>query len=358
MLQEGNRVKASAKLLLVLAVSLSFAALGGEARAQVTQLSSCGLTLNSGSYQLSKNVKNTVNTFCFKLAQPAVTLDLNGFQITGTGADSGIVAGVPNVAGFRIKNGSITNTINAINLPGQADVKVDNVDVHDNSGLGLSAGDGAVVTNNRFNNNALGGVILGKNAKVSGNVAKGNTRAGIQTDTGSTLSGNTVSGTINTSIFGQGPLTGDGILAGDGSNISGNTSNGNHLGIECSSGCGLYQNVTNGNASVGILAGVHSTVSGNTTNGNDTGIDAFNAIVTGNGASANQCYGIVVQIFNQEGALVANNQATGNNLVGNCAGFSIGCTAFLLQNFASGNNGSDIITSPSGCTRLNNVPAP
>ncbi len=138
-----------------------------------------------GSYQLKGNLVVTAADTAIAISVGNVTLDLNGFSITGPGPTVGLygVANSNAVTAVSVRNGTISGFSYGINLGGPTSPKG-----------GVT---GAIVQNMTVYDNGVG-ISTGPSSLVSGNVATGNTSEGIQTNRYSTITGNTV--TSNGSI--------------------------------------------------------------------------------------------------------------------------------------------------------------
>lgn len=136
-----------------------------------------------GSYVLTKNLSGAPATDGITVGASNVTLDLNGFTLTGAGSGSGVVATAGIKTGLVVRNGSITGWSYGIYVPG-AVVRSEFSDlrVSGNASTGLAIGNGSVVRNvlANANNNGMsisetgvaGGTIV-EDSNVSGNVYTG-----------------------------------------------------------------------------------------------------------------------------------------------------------------------------------------
>jgi hypothetical protein len=133
-----------------------------------------------GSYRLSGNlVVKVANTTAIDIETSNVTLDLNGFSITGPGSSLGLygVADLNADTAIALRNGTITGFSYGIQLTG--------------SGGPKDAVTGAIIENLTVLNNGVG-ISTGFSSLVRGNVVTGNTSGGIFTRALSTIAGNTV----------------------------------------------------------------------------------------------------------------------------------------------------------------------
>jgi hypothetical protein len=97
-------------------LALCFSVHGAMASAQ-TAISSCGPITASGSYQLVNNLVTPGHCLVVAVATSNVTIDLNGFTISGDGTGSGI-RGQDVIEGFTIRNGTIKNFTTGLNMYG------------------------------------------------------------------------------------------------------------------------------------------------------------------------------------------------------------------------------------------------
>jgi hypothetical protein len=168
------------------------------------------ISVGSGSYYLTSNVTISISDHGIAVTGSNVTIDLNGFTLTGpgSGSTSGIYlnGGVSNVT---ITNGTIRNWgSHGINALGNPNLHAEKLRVISNSGNGIAADVNAEIVNCVAESNvgvgiqgtdncrvkdcqvssttgAPGdGLVLGQAAVVTGCVANGNIRNGISAITG------------------------------------------------------------------------------------------------------------------------------------------------------------------------------
>jgi parallel beta-helix repeat protein len=220
---------------------------------------------NSGSYRLTGNLTAPLGTDGIDVTAPIVTIDLNGFSISGNGS-VGINAAVGDVT---VENGTITGFATGVNLGKFGIVR----NVHaDANGSGISVGDNSVVEDCTANNSTA------------------TTGAAISCTGVCVISRNTASGNAKL----------DGIeCVGNGCLISGNTANANTTGIHClGSGC---------------------LISGNTMFNNATGISASDTIT---GYTGNVLKNTTDIPMNNGTSIQATS---GNGLYNLCSGSSTPC---------------------------------
>lgn len=250
----------------------------------------------TGSYYLDQNLSGELGKVGIRVLADNVTLDLNGFTLTGLlGASDGIV-----LVGARpvVRNGQIRNWPRS----GIA-----------YSGLG---GQGGVYRDLVVSGNGVSGVFTGMDLRddsyVTGCVAAGNTGFGIRVATGSYVLNNRFSGN-----------TAGGILAFDSSRIENNevtfnSGNSIELGNSGGGGCFVMNNT--------VRMGPQAAARGMTFSGNDHVI-TDNTIV---GANAGSSQGMV-------GSAGATGLVLRGNIVKN--------TADNYALLAGGNNQYDLLLS-------------
>lgn len=179
-----------------------------------------------GSYRLSGNLLVTGIKNGVDIATSRVTLDLNGFSISGPSLGSG-VAGAS--SGINVLNGSISDMGYGVQLPGAGD-SVTNVTVMNstngivlnlarvtncrvlNSGIGIELTGGGLASGNTLSGNYYG-ILLYKDGSASGNYISGS-NVGITFSAHGFYSGNVLSG--NTTDVSGGVSHSDNICSGGG----------------------------------------------------------------------------------------------------------------------------------------------
>jgi hypothetical protein len=233
-----------------------------------------------GSYRLEGNLTVTKpNTTVIEITSDNVTLDLNGFSISGPtvctpGADNsascsplgnGIGVNAPTEENIAVTNGVVKGMgLHGINLGGH-NSRAENIQAYSNGGNGISAAAG---NNNTSAKNGLVGITI---ANGSNNTSAWNGGDGIDS-----------SGTSNNSVSNNNG--GIGIDAVTANNNASFNNGGN--GIVASTAAG---NTAAGNTGDGLNAGTANNNVSNNNGGN--GIVANTAI--GNTAAGNAGYGLV-----------------------------------------------------------------
>lgn len=209
-----------------------------------------------GSYRLTSNLMAPPGSSAIIVVAPEVEIDLNGFAIMGAGGAGtpGIVGGPP---GLTVRDGSISS----FGGPGVVlgpESKALHLRVFANGGGGIAGGAICLIEDNRIVGNFGGDGLYADKCKVENNVIESNSGSGLSG------SGNVV---LYNRIASNG---GAGIVAplGD-SMISENTILFNGLeGIFCGPSCTINSNVVKGNntsaaALGGVVAGPGSNLTGN-----------------------------------------------------------------------------------------------
>lgn len=235
------------RILPATATVLVTAVLGTAAPASAqTALSACG-ALTKGSYKLTRNLTTTGS--CLTVVNNFVTIDLNGFTITGDGGrdDYGIRTGaVTDRTGIEIRNGTITNFGEAISLGSATVVVVERVRALRNTGfVSIRLGSYCVARDNVAAENFYIGMILGAGCVASGNNASDNGNDGFLLNNG------TASG--NVARYNQG----DGIIGNPGSTLVNNSASrnsGRGISVYCPSNA-LGNTATNNGAANIVFSG-------------------------------------------------------------------------------------------------------
>jgi len=151
-----------------------------------------------GSYQLKGNLVVTAADSAITIGAGNVTLDLNGFSITGPGAGVGLsgVANLGALTAVSVRNGTISGFSYGINFGGSGSAKsmvtgaiVQNVTVYGN-GVGISTGPSSLVSGNVATGNTADGILTNRYSNIAGNTVNSNGTVGIGTECPSNLVGN------------------------------------------------------------------------------------------------------------------------------------------------------------------------
>jgi parallel beta-helix repeat protein len=210
-----------------------------------------------GSYIINQNLK--ANWHGIKVQANNVTIDLNGYSISGNNTSGGYGVYMNGCSNVEIRNGTVRNFGgNGIYEEGDSgnSHRVINVRVMNNKGSGIYLnGNNHMVKDCTVSNNGYAGIYALSGSMISGSTAYGNGNQGIVAGPGSMISGNTA--------YGNGE---NGIYASSGSTVSGNTAYGNGFsGIEVYPGSTVKNNTSYSNQHYGISLGGYNLVDGNTT---------------------------------------------------------------------------------------------
>jgi parallel beta-helix repeat protein len=266
-------MKLSATLFLAAVTTLAFAASAGAVdgtieinQAKVMAAGGFPYKIGTmGSYRLTGNLTVSSTTAdAIDVNSNHVTIDLNGFSISGPGSSSANGIDGPSAGALTVENGTITGFAGNFGVVTGNNSIVRNMQVNAN-GYGIQTGNQSVISGNTVNNAALGGGIIcnGSGCVISGNTADGNSVSGIYcSGTGCQISGNTTDSNGNSGMQCIGCV------------VSGNTVNSNGFGISCpGSGCLITGNTIDNNGSNAIFANDSTTgYGGNVLNDNAMGI--------------------------------------------------------------------------------------
>lgn len=142
-----------------------------------------------GSYRLSGNLDVPAGAAGIVLFASGVTIDLNGFQIRGSGTGTGIAA-LQSRQAIVVRNGSVTNFERGIDLKGVGSA-VHDVTVFGNTSTGIELGGAATASGNRVFSNQIG-IRADSASIVTGNVLTFNSFLGVRAATGTVIRGNTI----------------------------------------------------------------------------------------------------------------------------------------------------------------------
>ena len=138
-----------------------------------------------GSYQLSSNlVVSDPAVDAILITVNGVTLNLNGFTITGPGTGTGIgihgapVGGYPSTSDTVVSNGKVTN-FGSHGIQFDSDNRIEGVQSFGNGGEGIHVSNGNILLKNNVFNNASNGIHIGNASILIGNVVAVNGRKGI-----------------------------------------------------------------------------------------------------------------------------------------------------------------------------------
>ncbi len=313
-----------------------------------TVISSLPYTIaQPGSYYLSGNLTGVQVQSGIIVNADNVTIDLNGFTITGVASsNSGINVG----PGTRvcIRNGCITGWGSSGITSNRPSTEIDQVNVRGNA-FGISVGDTARITRCQVDSNLHTGISAGNDSSVLDCSAKGNGSGqgedGIFSGSHSIISRCVVTGnaghgigtTLDSRITDCSAATNYiGIRTNFGGLVTGCICSGNTTdGIEAGDGAEVRSCVCSLNGDDGIQIGSDCTIVGNTCYGNGTSGAGVYVLGASNRIEDNHLntnhWGILVPSGNVENFIVKNDARS------NTINYSVG----------TGNQLAPIITNPS-----------
>jgi parallel beta-helix repeat protein len=156
----------------------------------------------SGSYLLTSNLTISDNQDGIVIAANGVTIDLNGFRITGTGLGTGIHDNNVSRKGITIRNGTISNFNLAVRIFASTENVVQGMRTFDNYDGGMGVGSNSLVSGNIVSDSGYVGIVVGDYSLVTGNIASGFATEGITVHCPSSVIGNTARTTINLTFEG------------------------------------------------------------------------------------------------------------------------------------------------------------
>jgi hypothetical protein len=324
----------------------ALALIWGSAAAQPKPITSCGAISLTGSYILNANVNSTSTTAsCINVTASGVTIDLNGFVISGKGGTS--IAIISSASALSVRNGTISGFGYAI-FDTASGARISDLTVMNSTkNYGIFLGGSARVSDSLFLNNAESGLGVGANALVThcvfgGNGVDGFGAGGIGAVVEENSAGSNKSGGFITS--GKATLVGNAATnnpvqdfydSAGGATYDSNTASGSINGFQCNSPV------------TGKIQG-NSVFLGNTAHANthDGFVDAGGTTFRANTADSNGIDGFASQ---------GETTFSGNTSDANKVGFSVYCPVNLVGNTAENNSTAAFSSPVSGCDLHNNL---
>lgn len=193
---------------LVFAIMLlgSLTVSAGVVAAAPKAINSCQTIVESGSYQLTRNLRASGD--CIIVAADNVTIDLDGFTIEGDGTGQGIGDADISRQNITVRNGTITNFRIGVSLAkpgGDHSVRsvVEKIRAVQNTFFGIRSGRNSVVRDCIASDNGTSGMFV-SGGLIVGNIANNNSSTGILALCPSNLIGNIASGNGAFNIFTSG----------------------------------------------------------------------------------------------------------------------------------------------------------
>ena len=221
-------MKSNVRQSFVALVSLGCAALAPAAFAAPQLINNCRTITQPGSYVLRDNLVAAGN--CLVVQADFVTIDLDGFVISGNGTGEGITDLNSSHRGITVRNGTITNFSRGIGLSASSGVSVERVRVFSNlndgigvgqrglvtgsiaseNGTGIRAAVGSTILGNTVGRNTSNGIVGTGSVSVINNMSRNNASVGISVDCPSLVLGNTATANpIDLQLLGGGACTAD-----------------------------------------------------------------------------------------------------------------------------------------------------
>jgi Right handed beta helix region len=139
-----------------------------------------------GTYRLTSNLVVADPTQdAILITVNKVTLDLNGFTITGPGTGTGIgihgapINGFPSTSDAVVSNGYVTK-MGSHGIQFDSGIRIEGVHSFRNGGEGIHVSNGNIILNNTVNDNSSNGIHIGNASTVIGNVVAVNGGDGIK----------------------------------------------------------------------------------------------------------------------------------------------------------------------------------
>jgi hypothetical protein len=240
-----------------------------------TVINHCQTLSAPGSYVLGKNLTaagGRGGLDCLLLGDDFITIDLNGFTITGFAGQGTGIKLASNFGGagrgFEIRGGTIVFFARGVDLrvlggsPGQN--RIERMRIQDNSDFGAALSGSAIVKDSIFSRNGVcifdgcptrtttgDGLFVGPDSVVTGNASSGNAGHGIFVS-GGTVIGNTADGNGDS-----------GLTVNGGSTVQNNTAAGNAVGLAIGCPSVIVGNTAVGNATNLVQQGTGCTLANN-----------------------------------------------------------------------------------------------
>ena len=345
-----------------------------------------------GSYYLTNNINIGQDRIAIRITANDVTLDLNGFAITGPGSSgnssgiafstfrtgvvirNGTVRNFPNHGiSARIDAGRIENIVTSgnggwgiENTGGTFSTTIIGCVAIANSGGGIHGGSTAVITESIARNNGGNGIQTGNSSRVTGCTSRSNAQNGFLVGDNSSISeciaaGNTENGfsiarnaTVNASTSSNNQASGFSATANASflnSTAAGNGSAGFELGI----GSSATNCTARENGFRGFTATRSCTITGCTAIQNtDAGIRAGSGcVITDSASDGNTSHGILIE---STGNTVRNNTARNNGVDQDGGGVRVVAERNRLEDNHVANNTVGIwVTSPRNTVIANSA---
>jgi hypothetical protein len=256
-----------------------------------------------GSYRLTSNlIVPDADTTAIRVLAPNVTLDLNGFVVSGptvcsgspvtgctpTGTGRGIDG--ESVSGLHVHDGIVRGMGDAGIVLG-FEARVEEVRVVSNGTIGVLVGGSSRILGASVIRNGGAGLDVGADSRVQDSVVVGNHAAGIGLDARTTIIGNAVYANGQPGTMGHSGI----VASGSDNTILHNTSvQSGFAGIAASQDNLVTENAVGQNRDFGLRLGVGNTVEGNSVFDNQAGgiLGGGGSTLLGNAVFSNQGPGV------------------------------------------------------------------
>ena len=186
----AGMVRRIASVMLVLGLATV-----ARAAAAPTELSSCQTIFSPGAYVVTQNLSNPSGD-CLLLEADQVTIDLNGFVVSGAGSGIASAGGGTRFL-TAIRNGTVIGGAHGIGLASGRATMVERVRARGGNGWAVLLAEEAVVKD-CIAVDGDGGIQVGASSLVVGNIASDNGGPGIMAGGTSILRENTASRNVGT----------------------------------------------------------------------------------------------------------------------------------------------------------------
>ena len=232
----AGQIRRIGSVLLVLGVATV-----PRAAAAPAELSSCQTIHSPGAYVVTQNLSDSAGD-CLLLEADQVTIDLNGFAVSGAGSGIASAGGGTRLL-TAIRNGTVVGGTHGIGLGSGRSTMVERVRARGGNGWAIQLAEEAAVRD-CIAVDGGNGIHVGASSLVVGNIASDNGGTGIMAGGTSVVRENTASRN-----------GGDGLVAGGGSTLTGNTASLNDgAGIKATCPSAVVANTATGNGQGNIVA--------------------------------------------------------------------------------------------------------
>lgn len=289
-----------------------------------------------GSYYLTGDITGEAGKHGVEITASGVTLDLMGFDLSGVaGSLDGVNVSAASTVNVSIGNGSVRNWDgDGVDLANASGIRLADLRAAGNTGIGIRAGNIAIVTGCSARSNVRGGITTGEVCTITNCVAESN--PGVGTTLAHGISTGRSCTIANCSVQANGGI---GIATGAASAVTNCTARQNtQHGIFIDSDSTITNSSATGNNVHGIVTNHRSTIINCTASANvQDGIRvASECTVRGNTGSTNGNGGVGAGVH----ATSHRNRIEANNVLSNDFGILLdnGVVAnFVVSNYASGN---------------------